>query len=54
MAQYDAIILGEVPPDQFRETDANLLRDFVTRGGGLILIDGHYKRLRKIAETEVT
>ena len=53
MAQYDAIIMGEVPPDQFRETDANLLRDFVTRGGGLILIDGHYKRLREIAETEL-
>ena len=48
-----AIIMGEVPPDQFRNTDANLLRDFVTRGGGLILIDGQYGRLRKIAETEL-
>ena len=53
MARYDAIIMGEVPPDQFRNTDANLLRDFVTRGGGLILIDGQYGRLRKIAETEL-
>jgi uncharacterized membrane protein len=53
MAKYDAIIMGEVPPDQFREIDANLLRDFVTRGGGMILIDGHYQRLRKIAETEL-
>ena len=53
MAQYDAIILGEVPPDQFRDTDANLLREFVTRGGGLILIDGHYKRLKAIAETKL-
>lgn len=53
MAKYDAIIMGEVPPDQFRETDANLLRDFVTRGGGLILIDGHYQRLREIAKTEL-
>lgn len=53
MAKYDAIIMGEVPPDQFRETDANLLRDFVTRGGGLILIDGHYNRMREIAETEL-
>jgi uncharacterized membrane protein len=53
MARYDAIIMGEVPPDQFRNTDANLLRDFVTRGGGLILIDGQYGRLRKISETEL-
>ena len=53
MAKYDAIIMGEVPPEQFRETDANLLRDFVTRGGGLILIDGSYNRMREIAESEL-
>ena len=51
MAQYDAIVLGEVPPDQLSETDANLLRDFVTRGGGLIVIDGRYGRLKEIAES---
>ncbi len=50
MAQYDAIILGEVPPDQFSETDADLLREFVTRGGGLIVIDGRYERLKTLAQ----
>ena len=50
MAKYDAIILGEVPPDQVREVDANLLRDFVTRGGGLIVIDGSYGRVKKLAQ----
>ncbi len=49
MAQYDAIILGEVPPDQFTETDADLMREFVTRGGGLIVIDGRYERLKILA-----
>lgn len=53
MAQYDAIILGEVPPDQFSETDANLLRDFVTRGGGLIVIDGRYGRLKELADSSL-
>jgi uncharacterized membrane protein len=50
MSQYDAVILGEIPPDQFEERDAALLRDFVTRGGGLIVIDGRYGRLQAIAE----
>ncbi|MGI9474510.1 MAG: VWA domain-containing protein [Rubripirellula sp.] len=51
MSRYDAIILGEVPPDQFSETDGNLLRDFVTRGGGLIVIDGRYGRIKELAES---
>ena len=50
MSQYDAVILGQIPADQFEERDAVLLRDFVTRGGGLIVIDGRYDRLRAIAE----
>ncbi len=50
MASYDAIILGEIPPDQFSEEDAFQLREFVTRGGGLIVIDGAYGRLRQIGQ----
>ncbi len=50
MARYDAIILGEVPPEQVTDVDANLLSDFVTRGGGLIVIDGRYERLRELAK----
>jgi uncharacterized membrane protein len=50
MAKYDAIILGEVPPDQVTETDAALLREFVTRGGGLIVVDGRYNRLKELVQ----
>ncbi len=51
MAKYDAIILGEIPPDQFEETDADRLRDFVRRGGGLIVLDGRYGRIRQLSES---
>ncbi|WP_345686574.1 glutamine amidotransferase [Novipirellula caenicola] len=51
ISQYDAIILGEIPPEQFKHADAALLRHFVSRGGGLIVVDGRYQRVRKLAET---
>ncbi len=50
MSAYDAIILGEIPPDQFTEQDAFQLREFVTRGGGLIVIEGRYRRLSQLAD----
>lgn len=49
ISRYDAIVLGEVPPEQFEPDDANLIREFVTRGGGLIAIDGRYERLAVLA-----
>lgn len=49
MSQYDAVVLGEVPAEQFSRNDANLLREFVTRGGGLIVIDGRYQQLKQLA-----
>ena len=54
MANYDAIILGEVPPEQYQRADAQRLRDFVQRGGGLIVIDGRYARLRSILEEHLS
>ncbi len=51
MASYDAVILGEVPPEQIEEADAERLREFVRRGGGLIVLDGKYGRIRKLTET---
>ena len=42
---YDAIILGEVPAEQFDTMDADRIRNFVTRGGGMIVIDGRYDRM---------
>ncbi|MFK8115186.1 MAG: VWA domain-containing protein [Rubripirellula sp.] len=54
MAQYDAIILGEVPPDQFEERDAELLREFVTRGGGLLVVDGRYERVKSLVRDSLS
>jgi hypothetical protein len=46
--QYDAIVLGEVPPEQWTEVDSEGLREFVRRGGGLIILNGRYNRLSRI------
>ena len=48
MARYDAIILGEIHSEQITEADTRNLREFVTRGGGLIVIDGQYGNLRPL------
>lgn len=49
MARYDAVVLGEIPVDQFSQSDAHRLREFVARGGGLVVIDGRYDRIRHLA-----
>ena len=49
MAGYDAIILGEIPPEQFDESDSERIIEFVKRGGGLIVVDGRYGRVRALA-----
>jgi uncharacterized membrane protein len=49
ISRYDAIILGEVPTDQFNEIDGLHLREFVSRGGGLIVIDGRLDRIRAMS-----
>lgn len=54
MGQYDAIVLGEVPPDQFTEDDAELLREFVSRGGGLLVIDGRYGRVKTLVRDRLS
>ncbi|MFG0263521.1 MAG: hypothetical protein ACF8AM_00040 [Rhodopirellula sp. JB055] len=46
--RYDAIVLGEVPPEQWTEVDSEGLREFVRRGGGLIILNGRYNRLSRI------
>ncbi len=50
IGRYDAIVLGEVPPEQWSENDSLLLREFVSRGGGLIVIDGRYDRIRQLVQ----
>ncbi|MEO9931864.1 hypothetical protein [Rhodopirellula bahusiensis] len=46
--RYDAIVLGEVPPEQWTNVDSDGLREFVRRGGGLIMLNGRYNRLSRI------
>ncbi|MCC9657851.1 vWA domain-containing protein [Rhodopirellula halodulae] len=46
--RYDAIVFGEVPPEQWTDSDSEGLKGFVKRGGGLILLDGRYNRLSRI------
>ncbi|TWT67297.1 VWA domain-containing protein [Allorhodopirellula solitaria] len=52
-AKYDAVILGEVPPDQWTDQDAQGLSDFVASGGGLIVVDGRYGRIAELAEDSI-
>lgn len=50
-SRYDAVILGEIPPDQWTRQDAEHLSEFVSRGGGLIVIDGRYNRIEQLLAT---
>lgn len=52
--QFDAIVLGEVPPEQLSAGDVEFIREFVLRGGGLIVLDGQYGRLARIAARGTT
>lgn len=54
IGRYDAIVLGEVPPEQWSENDSLRLREFVTRGGGLIVIDGRYDRVRQLVQQSLS
>ena len=53
MARYDAIILGQVAGGLLNDSDTFRLREFVTRGGGLIVIDGRFQTLRGLAAGEL-
>ncbi len=49
-ARYDAVILGEIPPDQWTDQNAEHLSEFVASGGGLIVVDGRYRRIAELAQ----
>lgn len=53
MGRYDAVVLGEIPADFFDQRDAEVLQDFVVRGGGLIVIDGQYGQVAKLIKTRL-
>ncbi|TWT50794.1 hypothetical protein Pla22_35370 [Rubripirellula amarantea] len=54
LARYDAVILGEVPANDFEIFDAELLKTFVSRGGGLVVIDGRYDQLRQLTQSRLS
>ena len=49
LSKYDAIILGDIP-NQLRASEIEMLRKFVSRGGGLIVIDGRYGQVRELIQ----
>ncbi len=53
-SRYDAVILGEIPPDQWTPQDAARLSDFVAGGGGLIIVDGQYGRIAEMVSATAT
>ena len=52
IGRYDAIVMGEIPSNQFESFDGDLIRQFVSRGGGLIVVDGGYDQIRRIASSD--
>ncbi|MCM2375053.1 vWA domain-containing protein [Aporhodopirellula aestuarii] len=51
-SRYDAVILGEIPPDQWTWADASRLSEFVAGGGGLIVVDGRYGRVAELLSVQ--
>lgn len=51
-SRYDAVVLGEIPADQWTSEDAERLTEFVAGGGGLVVIDGRYERVRELSAVE--
>ncbi len=51
--EYDLVIMGEIPPDLFSESEQLWLREFVEiRGGGMIFVDGQRGHLRQWADRQ--
>ncbi|MDM4018018.1 hypothetical protein [Roseiconus lacunae] len=52
MSAYDAVIVGEIDPSLMAMEDRGRLMRFVAGGGGLIVIDGRFGKLRGLTQTE--
>ena len=51
--EFDLIIFGEIPPEEFSIDEQNWLVDFVNqRGGGILFIDGPRQKLRTYENLE--
>lgn len=53
MSQYDAILMGEIDAGQLTSGDRERILQFVSAGGGLVIIDGRFGKLRQLAKTEL-
>lgn len=51
LLDYDLIILGEVNADVFSSEEQGWIRDYVARGGGLVIIDGPRGKWKQLVET---
>lgn len=52
-SRFDAVILGEIPPDQWTQEDSYRLKEYVTRGGGLIVMDGRLQRIARLTQADL-
>lgn len=53
LLKYNLVILGDAHPRLWRPQQLNWLKDFVERGGGLVLIDGARGHLRDIGYSSI-
>jgi len=51
LTDYDLIVLGEVDADTFTAEEQTWIREYVARGGGLVVIDGTRGKWKGLAET---
>ncbi len=51
LLDYDLIILGEVSADVFSSEEQGWIRDYVARGGGLVIIDGPRGKWKQVLDT---
>ncbi|MEX0824997.1 MAG: hypothetical protein WD119_02470 [Pirellulaceae bacterium] len=50
LSRYDAIVLGEIPPDVLSEKQFDTLQEYVDHGGGLVVVDGTRGHLHRQLE----
>ncbi|MCC9603297.1 hypothetical protein LOC67_22335 [Stieleria sp. JC731] len=53
LSNYDAVLIGEIDPSIFTSEDRGRLIRYVAGGGGLIVIEGRFGKLRTLAQTEL-
>lgn len=54
LGKYDAIIMGEIDADQWTTNERDRIVRFVATGGGLVIIDGQFGRIRSLLTSELS